>query len=342
MLHIQLLQSLSTQQSKPVSQQQLGGIFLHYGPRIKDLYENFCKNHPSAAHIVTSNSVGLQDYRIDVIQLTQFMCLPFKRLERYPTLLRELEYHSKTEHKDYTNISDSINMFQALVTNITDIRKKKESELEILLSDIRGWTGKPMSEMGSILLFSSVWFTDSQQNKNERHFLLFSEYLVILTVETPYQVIDKVPTKRLTIEPMIPADEEGDYEDPAVTSFVLRVNREFYGSANVHSFRDKDRWCEISNNISKRPRSIVTSTPNQSPIVPNNKPWSIKFLRPIPPAKIKRETVTSPKLRHRLMGSVKGNKHKPQSQHIPDQKSYDDVISVIDKYCAIEGSNLCT
>jgi len=48
---------------------------------------------------------------------------------------------------------------------------------------------QPMSQLGNIVLFSSVWFTDSQQEKNERYFLLFSEWLIILSVDTPYKFI---------------------------------------------------------------------------------------------------------------------------------------------------------
>ncbi|KAL5254652.1 hypothetical protein ACHWQZ_G014176 [Mnemiopsis leidyi] len=341
MLHTQLLQSLSTQQSKPVLQQQIGGTFLQYGQRIKELYGNFCSNHPPAAHLITSNMAQLEEGDIKVIELTQHLCKPYKRVERYLALLTELEYHVKTNHKDFSHISDCINIFHALLTFLTDVRKKKESELAILLSDIQGWSGTPMSQLGNIVLFSSVWFTNSQQEKNERYFLLFSEWLIILSVETPYKFIDKIATKKLRIEPMALADEEGDYEDPAVTSFVIRVGGEFYGSANVHSLRDKDRWCEISANMAQKPTLPKGGGgTNKHPIyaeLPNMRPWSIKFLRPAPPAKIKIESITSPKLRKRLgIGSVKGKSKNSQVLNTtPEAMDYSGVLSVIDSYCSV-------
>ena len=41
--------------SKPVLKQQVGGVFLQIGQRLKELYGNFCSNHPRAAHVITSN-----------------------------------------------------------------------------------------------------------------------------------------------------------------------------------------------------------------------------------------------------------------------------------------------
>lgn len=46
-----------------------------------------------------------------------------------------------------------------------------------------------MSQLGNIVLFSSVWFTNSEQEQNERYFLLFSEWLIILSADTPYKFI---------------------------------------------------------------------------------------------------------------------------------------------------------
>ena len=34
---------------------------------------------------------------------------------------------------------------------------------------------------------------------------------------------------------------------------TLNLGGDFYGSANVHSLRDKDRWCEISANMAQKP-----------------------------------------------------------------------------------------
>lgn len=341
MLHTQLLQSLKTQQGKPLQQQQVGGTFLQYGSRIKELYGNFCSNHPQTAHLITSHMAALEEAGMKVIELTQHLCKPYKRIERYLALLTELEYHLRTDHKDYAHVSDSINIFHALLAYLTDVRKKKESELEILLSDIQGWSGKAMSELGNILLFSSVWLTSAQQEKKERYLLLFSECLIILSVDTPYLFIDRIPTKKLSIEPMALCEEEGDYEDPAVTSFIVKSGGDFYGSANVHSLRDKDRWCEIAGNMSQKPtlpKGGPPATPTQGGVyseLPGLKPWSIKLLRPLPPAKIKVEAVYSPKFRKRLgIGSVKGkSKSSSATPTPPETRDYTSVLNVIDTYC---------
>ena len=39
-----------------------------------------------------------------MIELTQHLCKPYKRVERYLALLTELEYHVKTNHKDFSHI----------------------------------------------------------------------------------------------------------------------------------------------------------------------------------------------------------------------------------------------
>jgi len=238
-------------------------------------------------------------------------------------------------------------MYRTLVTYLSDVRKKKESELEIMKSDIIDWQGKPIHKLGNLLLFSSVWYSNPQGVKSERYFLLFPSQLVILSVDTPYRFIDKLSTDILKISPMETAEEESDYEDPAVTSFYVHQGDKLYGSVNVHSLTQKDRWCEIAatmireKQFTKPPAAPTTAPPSMYPnqpivYLPQPKPWSVKLLRPSPPVKLAKEAcVTSPKLRHRLIGSVKSVKTPGKTVSVVEEHSYGEVLNVIDAYCRI-------
>ena len=47
-----------------------------------------------------------------MIELTQHLCKPYKRVERYLALLTELEYHVKTNHKDFSHIGNDFFVLQ--------------------------------------------------------------------------------------------------------------------------------------------------------------------------------------------------------------------------------------
>jgi len=105
-LHQQLLQNIDECAKLPVQQQRVGGIFLKIAPELRTLYIEYCSNHPNAASILQAKkndlltfleANGANSSGIDL--LTTNLSKPFTRLDKYPSLLKELER--------YTDVSTS-------------------------------------------------------------------------------------------------------------------------------------------------------------------------------------------------------------------------------------------
>lgn len=113
-------------------QQRIGGFFLNLMPQMKLLYVAYCSNHPSAVNVLIQHrysqrrvllhlSVPEVRYCIvcvcvhhseelgqymeakgsptpGILTLTTSLSKPFTRLERYPTLLKELDRHMEVSY----------------------------------------------------------------------------------------------------------------------------------------------------------------------------------------------------------------------------------------------------
>ncbi|CAO2611433.1 Rho guanine nucleotide exchange factor 7 [Lemmus lemmus] len=95
-----LVQSLEECTKSPEAQQRVGGCFLSLMPQMRTLYLAYCANHPSAVSVLTEHSEDLGEFMESkgasspgILVLTTGLSKPFMRLDKYPTLLKELERH---------------------------------------------------------------------------------------------------------------------------------------------------------------------------------------------------------------------------------------------------------
>uniref|UniRef100_A0A3Q3N9C5 Osteoclast-stimulating factor 1 n=1 Tax=Mastacembelus armatus TaxID=205130 RepID=A0A3Q3N9C5_9TELE len=168
-----LVQSL--EEHTKSSQQRIGGFFLNLMPQMKIIYVAYCSNHPSAVSILTQHSEELGEYMESkgasspgILTLTTNLSKPFTRLERYPTLLKELDRHMEV----------SLNLF----AECQEVRKKKDLELQILTEPIRNWEGDDIRTLGPVLHMSQVTVhTQNCQESNERYLILFPHTLLMLS-----------------------------------------------------------------------------------------------------------------------------------------------------------------
>ncbi|GAA6108163.1 rho guanine nucleotide exchange factor 7b isoform X1, partial [Tachysurus ichikawai] len=99
-----LVQSLEECTKLPESQQRIGSFFLSLMSQMKNLYVTYCSNHPSAVNVLTQHSEELGEFMESkgasspgILTLTTNLSKPFMRLDKYPTLLKELERHIEIE-----------------------------------------------------------------------------------------------------------------------------------------------------------------------------------------------------------------------------------------------------
>ncbi|KAM6924194.1 rho guanine nucleotide exchange factor 6 isoform 4-T4 [Xenentodon cancila] len=173
----------------PEGQQRVAGCYLIHLCQIKNLYLSYCSSHPSAVCILTDHSEELDKFMESqgasapgILNLTTSLSKPFMRLDKYPTLLQELERHVEEAHPDYTDIIKVTAAFKSLVAQCQDLRKRKNLELQILSEPVRGWEGDGMKSLGHVAYMSQVHVRNGcSEEKEERYLMLFPNVLVMLS-----------------------------------------------------------------------------------------------------------------------------------------------------------------
>ncbi|XP_077408466.1 rho guanine nucleotide exchange factor 7b isoform X2 [Vanacampus margaritifer] len=184
-----LVQSLEEHTKLPECQQRIGGFFLSLMPQMKTLYVTYCSNHPSAVSVLTQQSEELGDYMESrganspgILTLTTSLSKPFTRLERYPTLLKEMDRHMEDQHPGRVDLQTCMASFQSLAAQCQEVRKKKDLELQILTEPIRNWEGEDIRTLGPVLHMSQAAVRSQNcQESSERYLLLFPHTLLFLS-----------------------------------------------------------------------------------------------------------------------------------------------------------------
>ncbi|XP_071015894.1 rho guanine nucleotide exchange factor 7-like isoform X1 [Oncorhynchus clarkii lewisi] len=207
---LMLVQSYEECTRLPESQQRVGGFFLNLLPQMKALYMAYCSNHPSAVNILTEHSEELGEFMEGkgasspgILTLTTGLSKPFMRLDKYPTLLKELERHMEEHHPDRPDIQKCLTSFKSLSAQCQEVRKRKELELQILTETVRRWEGDDIRTLGPVLYMSHILcHTHGSEEKSERYLLLFPNVLLLLSASSRmsgfiYQ--DKLPLTGMLI-----------------------------------------------------------------------------------------------------------------------------------------------
>ncbi|XP_026127524.1 rho guanine nucleotide exchange factor 7-like isoform X1 [Carassius auratus] len=208
-----LVQSLEDTTKLPELQQRVGGFFLNLMPQMRSLYVSYCSNHPSAVSILTDHSEELGEFMEGrgasipgILTLTSGLSKPFMRLDKYPTLLKELERHMEEGHPDRTEIQKCMTAFKNLSAQCQEVRKRKELELQILVETIRLWEGEDIKTLGSVLYMSQAMVQNHGcEDKHERYLLLFPHVLLILSASprmSGFIYQGKLPLSGMTVTPL--------------------------------------------------------------------------------------------------------------------------------------------
>ncbi|KAM9804591.1 rho guanine nucleotide exchange factor 7a isoform 1-T1 [Neosynchiropus ocellatus] len=184
-----LVQSLEECTKLPENQQRVGGFFLNLMPQMVALYVGYCSNHPCAVNVLTQHSDVLGVFMEGrgavcpgILTLTTGLSKPFMRLDKYPTLLKELERHMEESHLDRPDIQKCMVAFKNLSSQCQEVRKRKELELQILTESIRLWEGDDIKTLGTVLYMSQVVvLSPGAEEKNERYLMLFPHVLLMLS-----------------------------------------------------------------------------------------------------------------------------------------------------------------
>ncbi|XP_061644217.1 rho guanine nucleotide exchange factor 6 isoform X1 [Phyllopteryx taeniolatus] len=350
----------------PEGQQRLAGCFLNVMCQIKSLYLAYCSSHPSAVCILTDHSEDLDKFMESqgasapgILTLTTSLSKPFMRLDKYPTLLQELERHVEEAHPDFSDIVKATAAFRTLVTQCQDLRKRKNLELQILSEQVRGWDGDSMKSLGHVLYMSQVHMrTGSSEDKDERYLMLFPNVLVMLSTSprmSGFIYQGRLPLTGTTVTRLVEDADNAHYAFEITGSMMERV------TVFCSSAQELQEWLEhlqpfskggspagtILKTVEGKPLSMV-GTPthlshlgsfsalSRGPLEPPkmSKPWSLSCLRPAPPLKpsaalgykermsyIMKDSSKSPRPMKKFLPGNRKKERKPSDDDVHTRRS---------------------
>ncbi|XP_065545238.1 rho guanine nucleotide exchange factor 6 isoform X1 [Lathamus discolor] len=369
-----LNQALEEVAKLPENQQRVGGCFMNLMPQFRSLYLTYCANHPSAVNVLTQHSDELEKFMESqgaanpgILILTTSLSKPFLRLDKYVTLLQELERHMEEAHADHEEVLKAVTSFKSLVAQCQELRKRKQLELQILSESIQRWEGEDIKTMGSIIYMSQVMVQcGGSEEKEERYFLLFSNVLLMLSASprmSGFIYQGRLPLTGMTLTKL--EDAEGNEHMFEITGTMTeRITVSCSTSQDLHEWLDhlqrltKGTCNTISKTQSWNAHSAFSSAGQiRGPLEPPKilKPWSLSCLRPAPPLRpsaalsykermsyILKDSSKSPKTMKKFLPKRK-TERKPSDEEFVIRKSTAaleedaQILKVIEAYCTGAG-----
>ncbi|GAB5584939.1 rho guanine nucleotide exchange factor 6 isoform X5 [Prionailurus iriomotensis] len=363
-----LCQALEECSKFPENQHKVGGCLLNLMPHFKSMYLAYCANHPSAVNVLTQHSDDLEQFMESqgasspgILILTTSLSKPFMRLEKYVTLLQELERHMEDTHPDHQDILKAIVAFKTLMGQCQDLRKRKQLELQILSEPIQAWEGESIKTLGNVLFMSQVMVQyGTCEEKEERYLMLFSSVLIMLSASprmSGFIYQGKIPVAGIVVT-RLDEIEGNDYTFEITGNLVERT------VVHCNNSQDFQEWLEQLCRLIRGPASCSSLSKTSSsssgahsprgPLEPPQiiKPWSLSCLRPAPPLRPSAalgykedvlylkdaESSKSPKTMKKFL-------HKRKTERKPSEEEYvirkstaaleedAQILKVIEAYC---------
>ncbi|XP_007428912.1 rho guanine nucleotide exchange factor 6 isoform X1 [Python bivittatus] len=368
-----LNQALEDCAKLPEHQQKVGGCFLNLMPQFASLYLTYCTNHPSAVNVLTQHSEELEKFMESqgmacsgILTLTTSLSKPFTRLDKYISLLQELERHMEEAHPDHEDVLKAVAFFKSLVSQCQEIRKRKQLELQILSETIQSWDGEDIRSMGSVLYMSQVMVQyGGNEEKEERYLMLFSSVLLMLSASpcmSGFMYKGKLPLIGMMVTKL--EDLEGSEHAFEISGGMGdRITVHCSSSQDLHEWLDHlqrlTRGTTFSGTLSKTQSWGSHSTFSSigqvhGPLEPPQilKPWTLSCLRPAPPLRpsvalsykermsyILKDSSKSPKTMKKFLPKRK-TERKASDEEFVIRKSTAaleedaQILKVIEAYCA--------
>lgn len=123
-VHSDLLCALEVIKEQTSKEQRVGGAFLQLAPRMKAAQLEYCANHPRAVQLldrlkdVLSQWLEQQSPPGSLLALTAGLSRPFRRLDKYPALLTELQRHTEESHLDRGDTQRSVFVYKEMAVTV--------------------------------------------------------------------------------------------------------------------------------------------------------------------------------------------------------------------------------
>lgn len=187
-VHTELLESLEGVREQPSREQRVGGAFLQIAARMKATQLVYCANHPLAIQLMDKlkDTLGpwleqLSPPGATLLTLTTGLSRPFRRLDKYPALLTELQRHTEESHIDRGDTQRSVFVYKEMAASCSAMRRQKELELEVLAGTVDGCEGEELQCLGELLHVGPVVLLTGEERR-DLYLALFSSCLVQLSL----------------------------------------------------------------------------------------------------------------------------------------------------------------
>ncbi|CAG0892196.1 unnamed protein product [Darwinula stevensoni] len=172
------------------SEERIGKLFLNVAASMRDVHLTYCRHHPNAVAILDKYRDEVNGYLMSVsggaggvVHLTSGLSAPFRRLERYATILHELQGHMEDSHFDRGDAQRAADFYRSLSAECNAARRQRELELEILSGNVEGWEGDRVSDLGDILKLGRIKVT-VRGATSDRFLALFPNNLILLSTSS--------------------------------------------------------------------------------------------------------------------------------------------------------------
>lgn len=183
---VELDSTLKNESLKAIPEQRYGKCYLEIAQRMRELYLDYCSNHPHAASIISQYGTELSTYMESIgapepgsMTLTFMLSKPFLHVEKYGNQVKELERHIQENHIDNLDMRKATQVLQIIALSCNEVRKKKEMEMQMLTGDIDGWKGEPVSTLGNLVHMGQVFVEKEDVGRRERYFCLFPKDFIV-------------------------------------------------------------------------------------------------------------------------------------------------------------------
>jgi hypothetical protein len=154
-----------------------------------------------------------------VVLLNSSLSYPFRRLDKYPALLQELQRHTSEGDPDRGDTQRAGYLFRELVSCCLDVRRRKEMELEVMLGNIKELPDNfpDIETLGEIIRMSSVIVTQTPEEEDvflkDRYLVLFPKDLLLLSISrdmTSFTFETRLTLTDVTLPRVSPSVEDAE------------------------------------------------------------------------------------------------------------------------------------
>lgn len=136
--HSQFLSAIhaleSSQSEKPSSRSlRIGGLFMRFAPDFKQVHTDYCSIHPKFVSLIGQHKDAVSQllsgttnsHMTATFSLSNSLSFAFRRLDKYPALLQELQRYTDESDADRGDTQRAGHFYRELVSHCLEVRRKK-------------------------------------------------------------------------------------------------------------------------------------------------------------------------------------------------------------------------